>query len=301
MCSTPARSPRRSGRGRTADLAGAGRPQLRCSARQSGSRRTSRTTARAAESLAIAARSSPKRWWRWATSSRRSTALGGGNPASALAVVGPVLQQIDRLSHLQADSRYPSAFSIGKMLLMLSGDAQANPPANHEADKLAALLGAVSAADVANAQAALGIVSLLIGSMIDRSFTAPSADAAAGLVTQALPELCGQADADARRSRRAWRQRWRSIPRRPARSRPRSTWPSINRSRSTAPASTLGLYGERGHRRAGAGRAARPVRGQRRLHARPRSEAQQGRRADHRQRRARRHAVDRRARHVAAA
>ena len=74
---------------------------------------------------------------------------------------------------------------------MLSGDAQADPPANHEADKLAALLGAVSAADVANAQAALGIVSLLIGSMIDRSFTAPSANAAAGWVTQALPDFTG--------------------------------------------------------------------------------------------------------------
>ncbi|MGH9143302.1 MAG: DUF6603 domain-containing protein, partial [Vicinamibacterales bacterium] len=116
---------------------------------------------------------------------------GGGNPAAALAVIGPVLEQVDRLSHLQAGSRYPSAFSIGKILLMLSGDAQADPPANHEADKLAALLGAVSAADVANAQAALGIVSLLIGSMIDRSFTTPSADAATGWVTQALPDFTG--------------------------------------------------------------------------------------------------------------
>ena len=117
---------------------------------------------------------------------------GGGNPAAALAVIGPVLQQVDRLSHLQAGSRYPSAFSIGKILLMLSGDAQTDPPATHEADKLAALLGAVSAVDVANAQAALGIVSLLIGSMIDRSFTAPTSDAAAGWVTQALPDFAGQ-------------------------------------------------------------------------------------------------------------
>ena len=113
--------------------------------------------------------------------------LQGGNPASALAVVAPVMQQIDRLTNLQANSRYPSAFSIGKMLLMLSGDAQANPPANHEADKLAALLGAVSAADVANAQSALGIVTLLIGSMLDRSFTAPSSAAAGAFVTQVIP------------------------------------------------------------------------------------------------------------------
>ncbi len=119
-------------------------------------------------------------------------ALGGGNPAAALSVIGPVLQQVDRLSHLQAGSRYPSAFSIGKILLMLSGDAQADPPAGHEADKVAGLLGAVAAQDVADAQAALGIVSLLIGSMLDRSFTAPSADAAAGWVAQALPDFAGQ-------------------------------------------------------------------------------------------------------------
>ena len=40
-------------------------------------------------------------------------------------------------------------------LLLLSGDAEANPAASHEADKLAALTGA---ADAANAQAALGVI-----------------------------------------------------------------------------------------------------------------------------------------------
>ena len=71
-------------------------------------------------------------------------ALGpGGNPVAALTVVGPVMQQIDRLVQLQANSRYPSAFSIGKMLLMLTGDAQAVAPATHEADKLAALPSSV--------------------------------------------------------------------------------------------------------------------------------------------------------------
>jgi len=118
--------------------------------------------------------------------------LQGGNPASALAVVGPVMEQIDRLTQLQANSRYPSAFSIGKMLLMLSGDAQANPPVKHEADKVAALFGAVSAADVTNAQAAVGVVSLLVGSMLDRSFTAPSSNPAAGFITQAIPTFAGK-------------------------------------------------------------------------------------------------------------
>ena len=118
--------------------------------------------------------------------------LQGGNPASALAVVGPVMEQIDRLTQLQANSRYPSAFSIGKMLLMLSGDAQANPPVKHEADKVAALFGAVSAADVTNAQAAVGMVSLVVGSMLDRSFTAPSNNPAAGFITQAIPSFAGK-------------------------------------------------------------------------------------------------------------
>ena len=118
--------------------------------------------------------------------------LDGGNPAAALAVVGPVMQQIDRLTQLQANSRYPSAFSIGKMLLMLTGDAQANPAAGHEADKLAALLGANSAADLASAQSAVGIVALLVGSMVDRSFTAPSSSAAAGFIQQVIPSFAGK-------------------------------------------------------------------------------------------------------------
>lgn len=116
----------------------------------------------------------------------------GGNPAAALAVVAPVMQQVDRLTQLQANSRFPSAFSIGKMLLLLSGDAEADPPANHEADKLATLLGAVSAADVANAQAAIGMVSMLLGSMLDRSFTGPSPAAANAFVTQAIPSFAGK-------------------------------------------------------------------------------------------------------------
>lgn len=114
-----------------------------------------------------------------------------GSPAAALAVVGPVMQQIDRLTQLQANSRYPSAFSLGKMLLLLTGDAQANPAAGHEADKLAALLGAASPADIANAQSAFGMVLLLVGSMLDRSFAVPSANTANAFVTQAIPSFAG--------------------------------------------------------------------------------------------------------------
>jgi hypothetical protein len=123
---------------------------------------------------------------------RAVDALDGGNPADALSVIGPVMQQIDRLSKLQPGSRYPSAFSIGKLLLMLSGDTDAEPAATHEADKLAALLGAVTPDDVANAQAALGIVALLIGSIIDRSFSAPTTVPMPDWVLPALPDFTGK-------------------------------------------------------------------------------------------------------------
>lgn len=114
---------------------------------------------------------------------------GGGNPAAALAVVQPVMEQVDRIVNAQPNARYPSAFSIGKMLLLLSGDADATPAAGHEADKLAQILGAVSAADVQNLQTALGLVVLVIGSMLDRSFTAPAGTG--GFVQQALPNFGG--------------------------------------------------------------------------------------------------------------
>ena len=116
----------------------------------------------------------------------------GGNPAAALAVVTPVMQQIERLSKMQAGSRYPSAFSLGKMLLTLSGDAQANPAAGSEAAKLAAIAGATSATDIQNAQTALGLITLFVGSVIDRSFS-PAANApGAAWVQQALPNLAGR-------------------------------------------------------------------------------------------------------------
>ena len=94
----------------------------------------------------------------------------GGNPAAALAVISPVMQQIERLSKMEAGSRYPSAFSLGKILLTLSGDAAANPAAGNEAAKLAEMTGATGASGIQNAQTALGLITLLAGSIIDRSF-----------------------------------------------------------------------------------------------------------------------------------
>ncbi len=112
-------------------------------------------------------------------------ALHGGNPAAALGVISPVMQQIERLSNLEAGSRYPSAFSLGKILLTLSGDAAANPSAGNEAAKLAELTGAQGASNIANAQTALGLVTLFVGTVIDRAFGAPGP----GWAQQALPAL----------------------------------------------------------------------------------------------------------------
>jgi hypothetical protein len=117
---------------------------------------------------------------------------GGGNPAGVLAAVGPVMDQIDGLIPTpKPNTRYPSAFSIGKMLLGLSGDAGSGAPAGHEADKLAEILGA-GAGDAATVQAAFGVLSVVIGSILDRSFTLPPADPAAGFLTAAVPALAGK-------------------------------------------------------------------------------------------------------------
>ena len=116
----------------------------------------------------------------------------GGNPAAALAVVTPVMQQIERLSKMQAGSRYPSAFSLGKMLLTLSGDAEANPASGSEAAKLAGIAGATSATDIQNAQTALGLITLFVGSVIDRSFSPPANASGPAWVQQALPNLAGR-------------------------------------------------------------------------------------------------------------
>ncbi|HYP67290.1 MAG TPA: DUF6603 domain-containing protein, partial [Thiobacillaceae bacterium] len=113
--------------------------------------------------------------------------LNGGNPAAALAVIGPLMHQVENFAKLPANS-YPSAFSLGKMLLSLSGDAQATPAAGQEAAKLAQLLGA-SPAQSQDTQTALGMIVLLTGSMIDRSFTAPSTGAPSLGFANGLPAL----------------------------------------------------------------------------------------------------------------
>lgn len=129
-----------------------------------------------AESLAIAAQIAAESLAALDLVKQAVDSLQGGGPAALLGLIAPVMQQIENLAQGLPKSRYPSAFSIGKMLLTLSGDASAAPAPGHEADKLAKLVGA-SNAQSADTQAALGVVTLIIGSIIDRSFTAPSGGA----------------------------------------------------------------------------------------------------------------------------
>jgi hypothetical protein len=111
----------------------------------------------------------------------------GDGRNAILGLIAPVMQQIENLSQGLPKSRYPSAFSLGKILLTLSGDAQANPVAGHEAEKLAKLLGANDDAQNQDTQAALGILVLLSGSMIDRSFSLPTGNPLAGWSATPIP------------------------------------------------------------------------------------------------------------------
>lgn len=111
--------------------------------------------------------------------------LQGGQAGPALAAIGPVVRQIQNLQAGTAHSRYPSAFSLGKMLLALSGDAQVqNPAPGQEAARLAQLLGAGNSRA---GQTALAWLCLLAGGMLDRSFTQPSAASAAAMLAGTLP------------------------------------------------------------------------------------------------------------------
>jgi hypothetical protein len=122
-------------------------------------------------------------------------ALRGGNPAAALAVLAPVLQQIDNLAHPPAGgavATYPAAFALGKILLTLSGDAQASAGAGREAERLARLFGATTPQALREVQTALGLITLLVGALLDRSFRNRSGGAApVGWKTGPMPPLPG--------------------------------------------------------------------------------------------------------------
>ncbi|WP_189685691.1 DUF6603 domain-containing protein [Pseudorhodoferax aquiterrae] len=117
-------------------------------------------------------------------------ALDGGMPGPALASIGSVMRQVQDLYRTPAQGRYPSAFSLGKMLLTLSGDAHApGPAAGLQGPGLARLLGARTAAEIASTQTALAWLCLVAGGMMDRSFAKPSRDTAAAMLLGGLPAL----------------------------------------------------------------------------------------------------------------
>lgn len=145
-------------------------------------------TGATAESLALAAQIVAEALAALDNIKQAVDALQGGNPAAALGVIAPIMRQLDQLRSV-AGGRYPSAFSLGKILLTLSGDAQVAAAAGQQAQKLAQLLGA-SAAQNHDTQTALGLITLLGGSMLDRSFTAPSGGAPnLGFPPPGLPPL----------------------------------------------------------------------------------------------------------------
>jgi hypothetical protein len=114
----------------------------------------------------------------------------GGSTATALALIKPALEQ----AHALADTatRYPSAYSLAKILLTISGDARAaNPAADRKAEKLAQMLGAAAAADVQATQTALALLTIGAGAMIDRAFRAPTTTPSVGWQTGPLPATGG--------------------------------------------------------------------------------------------------------------
>ena len=117
-------------------------------------------------------------------------AIGGGN--AGLSDLSNVIKQIKRI--VSSDpGKPPSAYSIAKLLLILSGDAEA-PVGDAPARRLVYMLkgqdpagNAVPAQTVADDQMVLGLVIMAIGTILDRSFSAPNLDDAKGWVVANAP------------------------------------------------------------------------------------------------------------------
>lgn len=101
-----------------------------------------------------------------------------------------VIQQIDRIVGAEP-GKPPSAYSIAKMLLILSGDAD-EPDDKPPARKLILLLKnspGLSDAQVAEPQMIFGLAIIAIGTMLDRSFTAAGLPLALAPLPIALPPI----------------------------------------------------------------------------------------------------------------
>lgn len=102
-----------------------------------------------------------------------------------------VVQQIDRILGAEP-GKPPSAYSIAKLLLIVSGDAdegEGDPPARrlvHIIKGQDPAGNAVGAAEVQEAQAILGLAIMAVGTVIDRSF---DSDAVAAAIPAAIPAL----------------------------------------------------------------------------------------------------------------
>ena len=138
-----------------------------------------------AESLAIAALVTGVTQAALKTVGELLSDIGNGN--LGLDDLSKVIRQINRI--VSADpGKPPSAYSIGKLLLILSGDAD-EPDAKPPARRLVYLLkgldpagNALSDAEVAEPQMILGLVIMAVGTILDRSFSAPNLSDSKGWV-----------------------------------------------------------------------------------------------------------------------
>ena len=109
-----------------------------------------------------------------------------------LADLVKVVRQIDRIVGAQP-GKPPSAYSVAKLLLILSGDADApaaDPPARrlvHIVKGLDPAVGGLTNAQVLEGQAILGLAIMALGTVIDRSFNTDGLVPAVPVPTLALP------------------------------------------------------------------------------------------------------------------
>lgn len=97
-------------------------------------------------------------------------ALGGGNLAEAKDAISTLVQQIKRAVDGQRVA--PSAFGLGKLLLTLSRDVE-TPPSNNTAIAKAAKLAALVSSNPAQqlrTSSTLGLLTLLLGAVLDKAF-----------------------------------------------------------------------------------------------------------------------------------
>lgn len=118
--------------------------------------------------------------------------VGGGN--ISLAELSRVIRQIQRITSADP-GKPPSAYSLAKLLLILSGDAD-EPDAQPPARRLVYLLkgadpagNALADAQVLEGQMVLGLAIMAIGTILDRSFSVPNLHDAKGWLTPNVPTI----------------------------------------------------------------------------------------------------------------